>query len=236
MRTGAKKEVVQRLMFKDFLNDPLAVRYFHSYLSVSNTDEDKGAPHGVRVRNDFNEDNLLFWEEVRRYRRAMSNATFQARRIFKTYVHPESSSALDFSEQMVKILYDEIFTSQVPATDTFDRAEQDVIEIMRMRYFPQFLDSDVCKGLVVAKKGLPKAIMVENEYGAEELEEIEDILGAQQPVELNLAMKTRSKTKRKGAVLGAENLQMTLSQSKRLNETGEVEELDNGILRQKTRG
>ena len=201
-----------------------------------------------RVGNDFNEDNLLFWEEIRRYRRAMSNATFQARRIFKTYVHPESESALDFSENMVQVLYDEIFTNHIPATDTFDRAEQDVIEIMRMRYFPRFLESDVCKGLVVAKKGLPKAIMVENEYGAEELEEIEDILGSQ-PVELNLAMKKRA-TKRKGAVLeadalklgvkgkvlGAENLQMGLSQSKRLNETGEVEEMEGGILRQKTKG
>mmetsp|Transcript_10280 Transcript_10280/g.20811 ORF Transcript_10280/g.20811 Transcript_10280/m.20811 type:complete len:118 (-) Transcript_10280:21-374(-) len=117
---------------------------------------------------------------------------------------------------------------------------------MRMRYFPKFLDSDVCKGLVVAKKGLPKAIMVEKEYDAEELEEIEDILGAQ-PVELNLAMKRAVKRKgavlgvealdnAKGKVLGAKNLKMGLSQSKRLNETGEVEELGGGVLRQKTKG
>jgi hypothetical protein len=143
--------------------------------------------------NEFNEDNLLFWEEIRRYRRAISSATFQARHIFKTYVHPESGSALDLSSQIIQALYEEVFVQERPCIETFDRAEQDVIEIMRMRYFPAFLSSDNCKGLVIAKKGLPKAIMVENEFDVEEIEERQMLAGQEKPVILNLTSKKERK-------------------------------------------
>ncbi|GMH59763.1 hypothetical protein TrST_g1587 [Triparma strigata] len=201
MRSGSRKEVVQRLMFADFLNDPLAVRYFHTYLASTNDDVLSSRSLDEDDEGSYNEDNLLFWEEIRRYRRAMSSATFQARRIFKTYVHPESENALDFSESMCQALYDEIFLNATPVIDTFDSAEQDAIEIMRMKYFPKFLESDVCNGLVIAKKGLPKAIMVENEYGEQELEEMEEMLGQSNVMELNMAMIKR-KSKRKHGPAG----------------------------------
>jgi len=198
MMQGAKKTMVQRLMFIDFLNDPLAVRYFHTYLAASN---DKKDVHKAKVINEFNEDNLLFWEEIRRYRRAISSATFQARHIFKTYVHPEADSALDLSAPIIQALYDEVFVLERPGIETFDKAEQDVIEIMRMRYFPAFLASEACKGLVIAKKGLPKAIMVENEFDSEEIEERKMLGGEEPKVELNLT----TKAVRKRTALGGEN-------------------------------
>ena len=54
MMQGAKKTMVQRLMFIDFLNDPLAVRYFHTYLSASNDKKDSSKGK-VRVARDRSE-------------------------------------------------------------------------------------------------------------------------------------------------------------------------------------
>jgi len=214
MMKGAKKAMVQRLMFIDFLNDPLAVRYFHTYLASSNEKKDDKI---ARVGNEFNEDNLLFWEEIRRYRRAISSATYQARHIFKTYVHPEAESALDLSNSIIQVLYGEIFVDERPCIESFDRAEQDVIEIMRRRYFPAFLKSDACQGLVNAKKGLPKAIMVENEFGMEELEESQQ-MGYGEIPELKLQL-SKGKRKTTAAIEGSTAGEAAM-QAARLSEMG----------------
>jgi hypothetical protein len=51
----------------------------------------------------------------------------------------------------------------------------------------------VCRALIIAKKGLPKAIMVENEYGQEELDELDEIAGNAQPIKLNLGVKNENR-------------------------------------------
>ena len=203
MMKGSKKNVVQKLMFTDFLNDPLAVRYFNTYLQDVSAEQDKSVSASGRERKSENEsefalteDNLVFWEEIRRYRKAMSSATFLARHIFKTYVHPDAENAVELSKDIIRSLFDSIIVDERPSIGTFDEAEHEVTEIMRMRSFPHFLESDVCAKLVTAKNGLPKAIMVENEYGQEEEEELERLMGTNAPVELNLAVVKTSKDKR----------------------------------------
>jgi hypothetical protein len=79
----AKKDMVQKFMFQDFLNDPLAVRYFHTYLATQEENQNQGynllkvatertlsgskaALGAVTEQTDYNENNLLFWEEIRR--------------------------------------------------------------------------------------------------------------------------------------------------------------------------
>jgi hypothetical protein len=205
MCQGSKKDMVQKFMFQDFLNDPLAVRYFHTFLA---TQEDTNAIAVVSKlaerttrslsgsaklnRTEFNENDLLFWEEIRRYKRSMSSATFHARRIFKMYVHPDGECALSLSDDIIQDLYNKVIL-KFPDPDSYDRAEREIIDMMRMNYFPQFLAGDVCRALIIAKKGLPKAIMVENEYGQEELDELDEIAGNAQPIKLNLGVKNENR-------------------------------------------
>ena len=228
MCKGAKKSMVRKFLFMDFLSDPLAVRYFHTFLAAqevqaaseksastrflkrmetavsmrkigdaqntSSTSEGAASIWGEPVEQDppvdYNENVLLFWEDIRRYKKAMSSATFHARRMFKTYVHPEGECALDLTNAIVQHLYDEAILG-FPNPATFDAAEKDVLSSMRKNYFGDFLASDTCTALILAKKGLPKAIMVENEYGQEELEDLKQMSGSgsaasMPPLALNL--------------------------------------------------
>ena len=177
MVTGSKMAMVQKLMFVDFLNDPLAIRYFHTFLATS---KEEG----------IDDSKLLFWEEIRRYKRSMSSATFHARRIFKLFCLPESDVAMPLSDDLIQMLYNEIILGN-PNLHTFDVAEKETLEVMRTDYFPAFLQSSACESLIVAKRGLPKAIMVENEFGQEELDELEDIMGCAAPVKLNFALRKK---------------------------------------------
>jgi hypothetical protein len=137
----------------------------------------------------------------------MSSATFHARRIFKMYVHPEGECALTLSDAVIQQLYDDTIMNY-PTPDSYDKAERETIDYMRESYFPKFLNSDVCSALIIAKKGLPKAIMVENEYGQEELDELDEMTGNAQPIKLQLAHAGADKEKleRLAAKGGAEHL------------------------------
>ena len=217
MCKGAKKDMVQKFMFQDFLNDPLAVRYFHKFLRVR---EEEQAAKGLAATaaraaertlsatagklggdtTDYNENNLLFWEEIRRYKRSMSAASYHARRIFKTYVHPEGEFVVDIRDAIIQSLYDEIILGH-PTSSSYDLAEREIIDHMRLEYFPKFLEGDMCNALIIAKKGLPKAIMVENEYGQEELDELDEMTGNAQPIKLNLVSKGAEKTDASAAAI-----------------------------------
>tara|TARA_B110000305_G_scaffold202127_1_gene230311 strand:+ start:297 stop:668 length:372 start_codon:yes stop_codon:yes gene_type:complete len=71
MCSGDKKSMVQKLMFRDFLADPLAIRYFHTFLAdlATSAEEDEATE----------ESSLLLYEEVQRFRRSMANAAHHAK-------------------------------------------------------------------------------------------------------------------------------------------------------------
>ena len=63
--------------------------------------------------------------------------------------------------------------------------EKLVVNHLRLDGFPEFLNSSACETLKLAKAETPKAMMVENEFSLEEMEELNVILGCQEtgPVE-----------------------------------------------------
>jgi len=83
----------------------------------------------------------------------------------------------------------------VPRVGTFDVVEKVIVNKMRSDCFPSFLKSDVCRELEVAKSQLPKAIMVENEFGMEELAELDELRGVEGHVKLNIARRTTKNVK-----------------------------------------
>ena len=152
---GGKKDMVRRLMFKDFLTDPLAMRYFHTFL---------------QSRSDRSDELLVFFEEVQRYRGKMADACSYAARIYHQFLYSDERDdriavvdADAVGEDAISRLYYAIFSDH-PTEYSFNLVEQHVLQDLQERYFPAFLDSDVCRALITAKSGLPKAIMVETEY------------------------------------------------------------------------
>jgi len=101
MCNGDKQVTVQRLMFKDFLSDPLAIRYFHTFLEL------ESERTGGKSANDDN--SLMLYEEIQRFRRSMSSSTFHARRIFKNFVDPEGETPVDLDNtDLIEAMFDEI--------------------------------------------------------------------------------------------------------------------------------
>jgi hypothetical protein len=118
---GPKKALVRRLMFRDFLMDPQAARYFMMFL-------ERGETGAAR---------LAFFQEVEQLAAAIAETHLVAKRLYRQYV--EGSAGI-ISEKQAESIRQEVMVQGRLGPATFSRPADAVLAQLRDEDFGAFLD------------------------------------------------------------------------------------------------
>lgn len=147
--TPAKTKQIRNFRFRDFMNDPMALKHFGSFL-----EEKKPDMHSA----------LQFWEDAQRYKKTMSNNVIQAERLARTYVDEADTSLPCLSDEDKNEVRQKVFW-QPPTIESFDQTVRKVEDILRDECFEEFIeDQEAFEKFKKSKTELDKCILFENEY------------------------------------------------------------------------
>ncbi|KAE8611263.1 hypothetical protein XENTR_v10012392 [Xenopus tropicalis] len=105
------------------------------------------AVYAAYLKTEFSDENIEFWFACERYKNITSRwrRTLKAKKLYKTYIKPNSPREINIDSPTREALEKEI---QQPTPKSFDEAQIIVLRHMERDSYPRFLASNVYQNIV----------------------------------------------------------------------------------------